>query len=435
MEQAIEQAFEPGEFIGWRDMWEFVEDLEVVASRIAALVGGGGAARAAGLYETFIAACHEKVEEIDDSSGAFGTFVGDLFCGWIRARGAAGEDPGETAGTLLSWMDDDPYGFCYELEREAVKAFDRKGRAAFERAVLARLEAAESGSWPHGRAVAILKEIYARRRNVGAYARLCEEKQEDGPSPDDCAALARMCLGRRRPEEALAWVERGLRLRRQERRMERGGGHLDEMRREILSKLGRGDEALDSAWKVYREAPAEHTYAQLMRYVPKAERADWHARAMAAGEGGDLADLIGLLAGTKEWDRLARLVEGAGREELMRVGHHTTEPAARKLERKHPLQAAELRVALGLRIVGAGKSRYYQAALNHLQVARRILLKQGQEGAWETLVKEIRQEHRRKSSFMPGFERIVEGKRGQEPSFLDRARRRWPRKPGRSPGR
>ena len=89
-----------------------------------------------------------------------------------------------------------------------------------------------------------------------------------------------------------------------------------------------------------------------------------------------------------------------------------------------------------LRIVEAKKSKYYDAALGHFEKARDILTKQEQAGEWQNLVGEVRERHGRKSSFMPGFERLVEGYRsGDEPSFLDRARKKWGSKArGRSSG-
>lgn len=42
----------------------------------------------------------------------------------------------------------------------------------------------------------------------------------------------------------------------------------------------------------------------------------------------------------------------------------------------------------------------------------------------QELTEELRPRHRRKSSFMPGFERLVAG-RSPSPSLLDRARARW----------
>jgi hypothetical protein len=57
-----------------------------------------------------------------------------------------------------------------------------------------------------------------------------------------------MFQARRKPNDALAWVERGLAI---EKRNAFGGGatyKLGAMRRALLVKLGRGGEALDSAW-------------------------------------------------------------------------------------------------------------------------------------------------------------------------------------------
>lgn len=54
------------------------------------LVDADEAGRAVSLLELFIAGCYEKSEEIDDSDGTFGAFVGQLFCDWIRARQTVG---------------------------------------------------------------------------------------------------------------------------------------------------------------------------------------------------------------------------------------------------------------------------------------------------------------------------------------------------------
>jgi hypothetical protein len=138
-EQAIETALQPGRFVSYRAAPPFIEDLERIAARIASVAPK----RAAALYETFIAGCHEKAEELDDSGGGFGSFVASLFCAWVKARAAAGADPDDTGRRLLAWMEDDPYGFCHRLEDELVKALDEPGLAAFERLVRARFAGQE----------------------------------------------------------------------------------------------------------------------------------------------------------------------------------------------------------------------------------------------------------------------------------------------------
>jgi len=102
----MEKALRPDRFIDYRTSWEFVGGLEEVKREIDRLIKTQPH-QAVELLETFIAGCYEKAEEIDDSSGSFGMFVGDLFCAWIEARQAAKAAPHATAKQLLGWMDSD----------------------------------------------------------------------------------------------------------------------------------------------------------------------------------------------------------------------------------------------------------------------------------------------------------------------------------------
>jgi uncharacterized Zn finger protein len=149
---------------------------------------------------------------------------------------------------------------------------------------------------------------------------------------------------------------------------------------------------------------------------------------MEASEKGDLSSQIGLWLEKKETDRLVARLRRASFGELEDLSHYTTEPAARRLDRSHPNVAAKVYRALGMRIANADKSRYYDAALNNLKRAKICYRKAGLEADWEALVAEVTERHRRKKGFMAGFENIVSGARKRaEPTFLDRARGRWPR--------
>src|SRR5712691_7025401 len=87
MDGMIEGAFQPGRFIPYHAGYSFVSDLRRAEAEIAKLVATDPA-RAVALYETFLAGCNAKAEEIDDSDGELGTFAGGLFSGWIKARQA-----------------------------------------------------------------------------------------------------------------------------------------------------------------------------------------------------------------------------------------------------------------------------------------------------------------------------------------------------------
>lgn len=79
LERAIETALAPGRFVSYNAGFEFVQELGQVEQELQQLIPTEPT-RAAALYEAFLAGCYEKAEEIDDSSGSFGQFVGELFC-------------------------------------------------------------------------------------------------------------------------------------------------------------------------------------------------------------------------------------------------------------------------------------------------------------------------------------------------------------------
>lgn len=207
IEQAMEFALQLGDFINYGAAWSFVTGLEEVEGQIEKLLHDESE-RAVDLYETFIAGCYEKAEEIDDSSGNFGMFIKSLFCGWIKAHQAAGVDADKTAERLLGWMDKDDYGFCYQLEREAVKVLTKKGLSPFASQVRTRFGAAGRSKPPKDKHRTwrdagyrrrywggVLKTLYAAQRDVDAYVSLCKETEL---LPIDCEIVAGLLQSRRK---------------------------------------------------------------------------------------------------------------------------------------------------------------------------------------------------------------------------------------------
>ena len=99
---------------------------------------------------------------------------------------------------------------------------------------------------------------------------------------------------------------------------------------------------------------------------------------LAAAEGAGLGEFISLCVKTKEWDRLARRVHSAKPSELEALSHYCTEPAAKGLAKRDAMAAAKLYRTLGSRILNAGKSKYYDAALAHFKQARNLYHAAGQ---------------------------------------------------------
>lgn len=190
-------------------------------------------------------------------------------------------------------------------------------------------------------------------------------------------------------------------------------------------KLGRPEDARAAAWTEFVDHPGALGYRDLMRHVPKADRADWHSRAMEVADSADLGEAIGLWLETGEIDRLADRLRRAPARALKGLSHYVTEPAAGRLEKTHPDVAAKVYAALGLRILEAGKSRYYGAALQHIADAGRCYRSIQDQGAWERLLAAVRRDHRRKTGFLAALdERLARPERPGQ-SWLERARKRW----------
>ena len=431
----IEQELMPGRLIRYNDMFDFTRHLRQVEEKLEDLAREGKAAQAIVLYEIFLAGAYEKMEECDDSGANLSMFWNGLFCGWITARQAAGCSPEETVGQILKWMENDDWGMCYRIEKDVVKALDKDGRRLFlghfEKAVkdgLAKLkDHALRPIFEYENDIRLpalqLKDIYEATANTKAYAALCDRL---GISPRDCERLAEMEKSKRRWDKAMAWVEKGLALEPTRNWHNECSHSLDHMGQELLAKLGRTEEALELAWQKFQDYPSAFRYEDLMKYVPAKDRTAWHAKAMQGATGrSDLGDFMDLCVQTREIDLLADRVAAAKHDALEAISHHHSEAAAEALEKHHAGQAAKVYRALGLRILDQKKSKYYDAAIRHLEKTKQLYEALGQPKKWAAIVEIIERDHSRKSSFMPLFRDLLVGNKPESPDFVQRARNRW----------
>ncbi len=182
-----------------------------------------------------------------------------LCCHWVRARQSGGHPAGDTVETLVHWIDDDEYGYAYQMERDLAEVLDDAGRTAFVKVARARFEQAaqeatrrkdEPGGDASKRQWAdVLRALYRAQDNAFSYIRLC---QEMGMRGEDCLVIADIFHAKDETNQALSWVRRGLEI---------AGSHdfatydLERRERALLSQLGRTEEALTLAWKDFEASP------------------------------------------------------------------------------------------------------------------------------------------------------------------------------------
>jgi len=163
---------------------------------------------------------------------------------------AAGADPDETAAALLHWIEQDPYGFCAHVKRQAVAFCYARRAGSLLPTPCVRDKQQRTLSLPaHNpsmttsisstRRTAILKALDTVQRKIDAYPSLCPA---DALTPADCEVVADLYQQHHDPQAALHWIERGLQLETQGRR---GASYrLTELQRSVLHQLHRPEEAL-----------------------------------------------------------------------------------------------------------------------------------------------------------------------------------------------
>jgi tetratricopeptide (TPR) repeat protein len=431
----LEKALDLGEFVSYNRSWDFVQSLEEVKHKIDALVKEGQAERAVSLYELFLSGCYEKADEIDDSGGNLGMFFENLFCAWINARQKAKYDPAETVQNILKWMDNDNYGFCYEIERDMVKVLNKESMRLFEAAIKSRFEKAFTTvdqkkrkrvfdyPWGVRKNVSILKVFYLESKDTNAYLALCEKT---GITPKDCENIANLYKVKRKYQDALSWVKKGLRLEKKDNWGNQSSFGLTGLQQDLLNNLGRRDDAFDRAWAEFLKHPSNFSYEKLMKFVDTKDVKLWHQKALEKAKDASLSGFIDICVKTKEWDKLADHISSIDTEQLEELSHYTTEKAAKGLTKIHGLAAAKIYSALGMRILKKGKSNYYRYALEHFRMVQKLYKKAGRDQLWLDLVGRVRRNHSRKYSFIPDFEKIVAGRPLKKPeSFKTRVLKRW----------
>jgi tetratricopeptide (TPR) repeat protein len=425
-ESMIENALCPGDYIDDRDESEFISELESVAAIFEKLQPS---VMVLSLYETFLAGCAEKADEVHDGLGSYCNFVRSLFLAWIRTRQALKSNPLETADRLLRWMDNDPYGHASDLVVESSKLLDKAGIVAMEAAITARLEALQRDQGLEQEKLYLIrrwrseiKSLYVEKGPIEKYIQLCEA---DEVHAKDCLIIATRMKKKGKFDQALNWVMRGIDLENKSKKYSGSNSELQDLRCDLLAKLGLGEEALTLAFEKFKSRPSIYSYENLFKYVPAKEKTAWHQKAMEVTDRTSLDTALEIWNELGEFNRVITGIDKATTASLRAMSHVTLEPVAVFLEQKEPYLAAKVHSALGMRILESKKSKYYQSALNHLASAMQLYSTGKGQNDWASLVEEIQSLHGRKKSFMYSFEKILNGKNSKEPSFLEKAKKRW----------
>ena len=416
--RAIDLAVDPGDFVPYREAYDWSRGIEEVIDAVERLLDDGHANAVIELSEYALWALAELGGLVDDSDGHVGVLRDRLERLHLAACERGSSDPVALAERLLRWqLEDDSEVFWGAAEAYAA-VLGEAGLARY--AELARAEweqVPELGPGDErdfGRRFRITHVMEGLARASGDVDRLAAVLRRDLSLPSGHLRVAEAYREAGREEEAIAWAERGI-----EAFPDRPDSRLQTFLAEVYAARGREDDALRVAWDLFCDRPGLDTYRELKPY---AERVDeWPRRRERA---------LGLLrkrarGAREEARRRGYGVWGADHSELVRIllWESEVEAAWREAEEGGCVEALWLELAErrkgahpedALRVYGerieptiARKTRRdYEQAVGLIAEVGALLRRLGREDELPKLVGEIRATHARKRNLIALLDRM-----------------------------
>lgn len=386
-------------FVDWQKRREFVKDLELQRAMIAERVAQADPDLALELMWRFLDLAEPVLERVDDSSGS----VGDVFrsacndLGRIAAR--ARLDRATLADQAFEAMVANGYGVCDGLVEAVLPALGEDGAARLEARLTDALtkRPGSTGAWDWRSAMlrGALQTIADHRADVDAFIALVPP--QDRANPHFAAAIGRRLLAAGRTGEALAALEAADRA---DRRADEGD--WEEVYFAALEADGQGERAQALSWAAFEERLSAVRLRAFLKGLPDFDgfAAERRAREHAVGYG-DFATALQFFHDWPDPDGAAHLVL-ARHAEIDGNAYYLLDPAAARIEPRHPLAATILRRAMIEDTLAGAKSTRYKHAARHLRACRVLAEAIHDYGSFEThesFTSRLRAAYGRKSGF------------------------------------
>ncbi|MBF0493198.1 MAG: hypothetical protein HQM15_10515 [Deltaproteobacteria bacterium] len=383
--ERISNALDLGHFVAWNKGFDFVSKLEDIHRDLVAFAKTNPC-EALEYFEVFIAGCLVKGNEVDDSGAELAMFLDALFQSWVRCCSASKMKAPEFLRKIAHWMKADDIGFCHDLEVSIIPALSSEYRSALRDTLEQRLQEQASDETPgperskllsqHRHSLVTLKKLLISTNNTSA---LIEIGERYGFTPEDCLALATAFSSRKQAEQALEWVERGLKCHAGQNHHEY---ELVRLRRKLMIKTGKRSDAVKDAWEKFEQCPSIHYFKDVLECAAKADKIELANKAMLLFEKADLRHAIEAFHEIGKTDLLICRIDRTQNADLKKLFYSTAIDVAKSIAKQFPSQSARLYVSQALVILDARKAKAYHHAHDYLHEAKILMERAGERESW-----------------------------------------------------
>ncbi|WP_234775322.1 SWIM zinc finger family protein [Paraburkholderia tropica] len=293
MKAAVKQATRISRPLDWRESGAYGDSLMSLADMLRQRLSGPHAAQMVELCELAIAGAEKSLEQIDDSNGDVMPAILELASVHLDACKITGPDPVKLAERLFRFQTEGRWDTFYNVLPAYAEPLGKSGLRRYRELVNEAWEAMpilaagkqyrrsyDSPRMQLEHAMAALAELDG---DVDALIRI---HSKDLSSPYRFLVVAELCAKHGRPDDGLAWAERGIK---------ESGKSFDQRLLDfcIDAYLRRGefDKADAYAWRRFEMRPTAKAFPALMevatvtgRHAESRERALQHLRALVSEE-------------------------------------------------------------------------------------------------------------------------------------------------------
>jgi uncharacterized Zn finger protein len=419
--QAIDESFVVHDYVGYREMYDYTNNISAVLDSLQDLLDDGQAEAVVALSEHAIDRAEDAVGYVDDSDGWMSGIAERLQDLHLAACATLQPDPVTLARTLF---DRERHSGDLEVFYGAASAY-AEVLGAEGLAEYGQLAQAEWDTLPplgpedeertlssqRFRITKIMQTLAELTGDVDAVVDVLARNQS---SAYQFVRIAEVLREAQRYDDALAWAEKGLALH--------GGSdsRLVEAAAEEYHRSGRGEEAVRVTWDAYGEAPGLRTYRQLAEHAQRANLwPAWHDKALElltsrieqgqrkparghatrwSGSGPESSTLVDVLLFDGDVEKAWAEARAAGcRRDLWLE-------LARRREGEHPLEAIPIWQAEVERSIDAKNNQAYAQAVELIARVGRLMSAADREADFTPYVAKVRASHKPKRNLMKLFD-------------------------------
>jgi uncharacterized Zn finger protein len=207
------------------------------------------------LYRAAIIHLTKATEQADDSAGAIGASLDRAVAGYAAACRVAPPDPVELATWIVDFQVDGP-GWPEIAIGDFAEALGRTGLAAYRKKL-------DEAAGRDSLTVRHLREDYLKTISGDTDA-LVAHYAEDLPTSYGYVRIGTTLRDAGRYEEAIAWMRRGL------AEADRPDSRIDLLLADLLTTVGRPEEAVEVQWKLFADYPGLDAHRRLLDAAERA---------------------------------------------------------------------------------------------------------------------------------------------------------------------